>query len=332
MTTPRGDRAAGRDGAPRISFACGSCGRRLAAPAPMAGRTGRCHGCGHRMVIPASTAAEAGVDWRRAVAGQLPGAVKPAPVPPPAPVAEGMSLGPVTPAAVPRVESTDWLEGVGAEEEFVVTRPEAPARAVVTGPSELQRFYRSAFSLLVRASSRVSEASYTVSFLLLVLAIAAGIVGQHTVARVGVTAIVTFNLVGLLGDVVSLVTLSFRKSPLQGGLFLLPPCAAWFLWTDWTRYRETVGRMRIPLIMLGVVAAAYAFVPWLSGTAAIDGSVGGRVGRAVGALESAAGLPEQEAEHDAEAARGFAEAIADRVRSWFGGRQAGDAPAPRRTP
>jgi hypothetical protein len=61
------------------------------------------------------------------------------------------------------------------------------------------------------------------------------------------------------------VTLSFRKNPLQGVLFLVPPFTLYYLWSDWRRYRDTVNRMRIPLGMLAVVVAAYMFVPWLRG-------------------------------------------------------------------
>jgi hypothetical protein len=144
--------------------------------------------------------------------------------------------------------------------------------------------YRSLFSLLTRGTSWISEASYTVSFIVLILAIAAGMVGQHGAARAGLWAIVAFNLVGLIGDLATLVMLSFRKSPLQGALFLLPPCALYYLWTDRHRYRETLGRMRIPVMMLAVVYAANLFVPWLSGGK--EGPAGRAAETVVDSLES----------------------------------------------
>ena len=125
--------------------------------------------------------------------------------------------------------------------------------------------YRLFFGLLGRVTTWISETSYTVSFILIILAVASGMIGRHSLATMMCGAIVALNLVGLAGDVTSLVTLSFRKSPLQGGLFLVPPFTLYYLWTDWYRYRDTVRRMRIPLMTLALVVAAYAYVPWLRG-------------------------------------------------------------------
>jgi len=125
--------------------------------------------------------------------------------------------------------------------------------------------YRVFFGLLGRLTTWISEASYTVSFILIILAVASGMIGRHSLATMLCGAVVAFNLVGLAGDITSLATLSFRKSPLQGGLFLVPPFTLYYLWTDWYRYRDTVLRMRIPLVTLALVVAAYAYVPWLRG-------------------------------------------------------------------
>jgi hypothetical protein len=111
----------------------------------------------------------------------------------------------------------------------------------------------------------ISETSYTVSLILIILAIASGMIGRHSLATMLCSAIIAFNLVGIAGDLASLVTLSFRKNPLQGGLFLVPPFTLYYLWTDWQRYCDTVLRMRIPLVTLALVAVAYTCVPWLRG-------------------------------------------------------------------
>ena len=138
-------------------------------------------------------------------------------------------------------------------------------RAVPSGASPILVAYRLFFGLLGRVTTWISETSYTVSFILIILAVASGMVGRHTLATTVCGVIVAINLVGLAGDIASLVTLSFRKNPLQGGLFLIPPFTLYYLWTDWYRYRDTVNRMRIPLLTLALVVAAYLFVPWLRG-------------------------------------------------------------------
>ena len=158
------------------------------------------------------------------------------------------------------------LFGDGDEVAFEFNPPEpvvAPSQ-VRSGLSDVLRVYRSVFSLLARGTKGISEASYTISFILLIQALAGGIMGRHGLASLALGLIVLLNVIGFVGDLASLVMLSFRKDPMQGLLFLLPPYAVYYLWTDWKRYQEVVGRMRIPLLMLGVVALAYAFVPWLS--------------------------------------------------------------------
>lgn len=138
-------------------------------------------------------------------------------------------------------------------------------RAVPNGASPILVAYRLFFGLLGRVTTWISETSYTVSFILIILAVASGMVGRHALATTVCGVIVALNLVGLAGDIVSLVTLSFRKNPLQGGLFLIPPFTLYYLWTDWYRYRDTILRMRIPLMTLALIVAAYVFVPWLRG-------------------------------------------------------------------
>jgi hypothetical protein len=139
------------------------------------------------------------------------------------------------------------------------------ARSAPNGASPALVAYRTFFGLLGRVTTWISETSYTVSFILIILAVASGMIGRHSLAAMVCGVIVALNLVGLAGDIASLVTLSFRKNPMQGGLFLVPPFTLYYLWTDWYRYRDTVARMRIPLVTLALVVAAYVFVPWLRG-------------------------------------------------------------------
>jgi len=286
---------------------CPTCGQRIVVPAASQPRRS-----GER---------QASGDWRTAVAEQLgprAAASGRGPVATPAADADEYSLRPVTPVRLRHVEpapeppakpeparppratapaaprpaapppSSDtlgWYED-GSDGEFVpsLASPEPAAPSGPTGPSEVMRTYRIVFSLLVRASTWVSQASYTVSFFLLIIAIAAGMIGQHSITSVCLVAIVAFNLVGIVSDLASLVTLSFRKDPVQGALFLIPPCTAYYLWSDWLRYRETVGRMRIPVVMLAIVGTAYVFIPWLSGGKADESTVA-RVDRMIEEIE-----------------------------------------------
>lgn len=161
----------------------------------------------------------------------------------------------------------------------------ATARPVSGGASPIVVAYRLFFGLLGRLTSWISETSYTVSFVLITLAVASGMIGRHALAATMCWVIVALNLVGLAGDIANLVTLSFRKNPIQGGLFLVPPFTLYYLWTDWRRYRDTVVRMRIPLLTLALVFTAYVLVPWLHGGSKEEGRFVASVEHAVDAVE-----------------------------------------------
>ena len=264
----------------KIAFACQHCGHQLVADAALAGRVGRCRSCGRRVTVPEGQAAA------KATPSSAAPKKKPLPAaPPPArPAAGDYRLRPVTPVHEPALEVPGWGDD---DSEMVVVRPPVPvaSRPSRAEPTPWLKAYRACFSLLVNATTWISETSYTVSLILLILSVASGMIGQHSLATWGVRGIIGLNLVGLAGDVASLVNLSFRKDPLRGALFLLPPATLYYLWTDWRRYRDTVNRMRIPLMTLAFVGVAYLFVPWLSGGNDQETSVVATAERVVGDLE-----------------------------------------------
>ena len=228
-------------------------------------------------------------------------------------------LRPVTPVRVqalelPEVEETDF--DISLPPAAAPAPPHA-ARPKPSEPSPLFQYYRWFFNLLVRTTTWISETSYAVSLVLLLLSVAGGMIGRHTLAALGVRAIVILNLVGIAGDIASLVNLSFRKDPLRGALFLLPPCTIYYLWTDWRRYRDTVGRMRIPAITLALVGVAYLFVPWLSGGKENEESVVASVEGMVGTLEEKLG-----------GQRGDLAGRLKEARSWFREGPPPDQPSP----
>jgi hypothetical protein len=302
----------------KITFACPNCAKPLVADEALAGRKGRCRHCGQSAVVPANGQPSRGpkgapvTDWRTAVASQLAPATghatavascasascasaSRASAGPAADATGDYKLRPVTPVNVPKLAASEWDDaelGPAVDSSLgaifttpVTAAPPPAAKPVPTGPSTVFLAYRSFFSLLVRVTTWISETSYTVSFVLIILAVASGMIGRHSLAAMGCGAIVALNLVGLAGDLASLVTLSFRKNPLQGVLFLIPPFTLYYLWSDWQRYRDTVSRMRIPLVMLAVVVAAYMFVPWLHGGKESTGPINESVKRVADALD-----------------------------------------------
>jgi len=226
--------------------------------------------------------------------------------------AGGYSLRPVTPAKVQAIAATDWdnaeLGEAVAPPASIFARSAtaaATARPVPIGPSPVFIAYRMFFSLLARATTWISETSYTISFVIIILSVASGMIGRHSLAALGCGTIVALNLVGLAGDLASLVTMSFRKNPLRGALFLIPPFTFYYLWSDWDRYRDTVSRMRIPAVTLALVAMAYVFVPWLRGGKESESVFGEAATRVVGTLEEKLGGPGASIEQGLKTARAW---------------------------
>jgi hypothetical protein len=244
----------------------------LPAPKPAANEAGD---YSLRPVTPVNVPALAASDWDNAELGPAVAAppsvfTSPAAVPRPATVTRPPSRvaapGVVPPTAAASPTSANFFALVtNIVAPLVNSVSPGTVRSAPNGASPGLAAYRLFFGLLGRVTTWISETSYTVSFILIILAVASGMIGRHSLATMLCGAVVSLNLVGLAGDITSLVTLSFRKNPMQGALFLVPPFTLYYLWTDWYRYRDTVLRMRIPLMTLALVVAAYAYVPWLRG-------------------------------------------------------------------
>jgi predicted Zn finger-like uncharacterized protein len=97
---------------------------------------------------------------------------------------------------------------------------------------------------------------------------------QNKWTLIGITGIVVLNLVRFVVGAANLVVIPFRKNPVEGILFLIPPITFYYLWRHWNKLRKPVSRVVGPLFALALVVAAYAFVPGLS-----------RAGRAGGGIE-----------------------------------------------
>jgi hypothetical protein len=296
--------------------------------------------------------AHRGMNWREAVTSQL--ALKP--------ITEDM-LPAVRARPQPKPEpeerepnyklksvTKDSLPALGHKEpEFEKARPGSVYQMVIPrelqkemaarnrGPSAVQKgyaqgvhSYRKFFNTLAKLSGWISNTSYTVSFVFLLLAIAGGMINRHSLAVFALSAIVIFNLVGLAGDLVNLVMLSFRKNPIQGVLFLIPPVTLIYLLTDWRRYRETVNRMMVPVFMLCLVLAAYTFIPWLQGdkpSQKTPGTLGERINKAAESIKRDVGGSASRALQTAGEAKDAVGEGADETKKKLGG-AAPPAPAP----
>jgi hypothetical protein len=107
---------------------------------------------------------------------------------------------------------------------------------------------------------------------------------QNSLTIAGITGIVVLNFLRLVVGVANLVVIPFRKSPMQGVLFLIPPLTLVYIWRHWTKVRKPVGRVIGPLVALVLVVAAYTFVPGLSAAGRSEGNLRSRLGHSVNVL------------------------------------------------
>jgi hypothetical protein len=107
---------------------------------------------------------------------------------------------------------------------------------------------------------------------------------QNKCTVIGITGIVVLNLVRLIAGLANLIVIPFRKSPLNGVLFLIPPLTFFHIWRHWDKLRKPVGRVIGPAFALTVVVLAYAFVPGLSRASCTGGSLQHRLEASVNIL------------------------------------------------
>jgi hypothetical protein len=101
-------------------------------------------------------------------------------------------------------------------------------------------------------------------------------VKQNVLTTAGITGFVVLNLLRFIVGLANRVVIPFRKSPLQGVLFLIPPLTFVYIWRHWSKIRKPVGRVISPLVALAVVVVAYAFMPGLSRASRTSGSLQNR--------------------------------------------------------
>ena len=83
---------------------------------------------------------------------------------------------------------------------------------------------------------------------------------NHRLITIGVSGIVILNLVRLVAGLANLIAIPFRKSPLEGILFLIPPMTFFYMAQNWKRMQKPVGRILGPIFALSLVIAAYTAI------------------------------------------------------------------------
>lgn len=248
-----------------LVFHCASCGARFEVDRALAGKKARCQRCGTRTTVPQPLPAQPAfpppapslsrpMNWIEAVNSQV--GLAPLSIPTIPPVRRGSAPSPLDDAsssALYRVLSAPSLPAVG------------PAGAVGKPAGNLVVAYRRQLLGIQRLFRWLNESAYLVSVPFLVVLFLGIALKNRPLVYLGATAVVLLNLGRLVSGVANLVVIPFRESPLKGVLFFVPPYTLYYLWDNWNRVRRPLGRITEPALTLGLVVAAFAYVPWLAG-------------------------------------------------------------------
>jgi hypothetical protein len=322
-----------------LIFHCDACGARFEVDPALAGKRARCQGCGARTTIPAPGAAAgaaAGFALAPAAAPARAEAPPRAPARPPnwiEAVNSQVGLAPLSVAAIPafrrgsapsplddasssalyRVLSAQDLPAVGP-----AGAPGRPAGAAVVA-------YRRRLLGLQRLFRWLNQGAYFISVPFLVVLFLGVAVRNRPLVYLGATVVVLLNVGRFASGLANLVVIPFRDNPLKGVLFLFPPYTLYYLWANWGRVRKPVYRIAEPLLTLGLVVGAFAYVPFLAGDRpAPSGDVRTRLeagarGLREGVETKVGPLPDVDVKAGVDAVEGRARRVADDLRNRAGG-------------
>jgi hypothetical protein len=258
-----------------IVFFCQSCGARFEVDPRLAGKKGRCRKCGQYTTIPraAEIASMTALPVRAAVVGRA------------APIAKGaepagpsigawikaglssVALAPLTLDRVPRPRKPDPLDDAEDSRPYVLARPMVETRGRVRVQDNiLVRLWRRELGGIQKVFRWLNESAYFVSIPFIMILLFGTAVKNRPIALFGATFVVLLNLGRLAAGAVELVVAPFRD-----GLKV-------------RKLKKPARRVGEPLLTILLVFLGFTFIPWLSGSQPVRGSLTDRI------REGAAGL------------------------------------------
>ena len=284
-----------------IAFSCRRCATRFKVSDRLAGKKARCKKCGGNLLVPkppptAASVAASGL-FRMGTAQPDPppsaAARHPASKPPDrsaAPASLGLvpisedNLKPVARGPTPRWDDDDSIE---YEMEKPAATP-AGKRPSQLPPSRRQLVWGRggiAEALLI-ALRKISDFAYLISMPFLLLILLAIVLKQRELAVIAAVCVIVLNVVRLGLDGFVLFTLAFKKGPLHGVLFFIPPFTFYYLNTRGKVIQEALRRFLGPALPIAGVVLLFIFVPWLrGGMENQNASLGDRLRKDLDALE-----------------------------------------------
>jgi hypothetical protein len=285
-----------------ISFACPRCMTRFKVPESFGGKKARCKKCGHVMKVPvvpppATSVATSGMFRLGAIQPEhlqpAHEATKGAPRKMPSIGKTSLRLAPVSlndlkPDADDRPKLWEDADSIEYELEKPAHRPAAAKLPTKLDSSAGGLLWgRGGIAEIVLILSRkVSDFAYLLSIPFLLLILLAIVLKQRDLAIASAVVVIFLNISRLLIDGFALVALAFKKGPLQGVLFFIPPFTFYYLAKRGRVMKEALVRFLGPVIPLLGVVLLFSLVPWLRGSEVHQATLtGDRIQKTLGALE-----------------------------------------------
>jgi gas vesicle protein len=158
---------------------------------------------------------------------------------------------------------------------------------------------------------------------------------NHRLIAIGVSGIVILNLVRLAAGLANLIAIPFRKSPIEGIMFLIPPMTFLYIWQNWKRMEKPVGRILGPTFALALVVAAYTAIAIFGKGRHASGNILKEVDSAVKSIKKDVGASVEQLQNNVEtiqkqipsqvdSAKKAIEELQDRVQNATGDRPVPD--------
>jgi hypothetical protein len=245
-------------GAMSIVFYCQSCGARFEVAARLAGKKGHCKKCGQMMSIPRAEQL-ASMTAMPALAGAGAGAED-----------AGPSIGGwlrsdalsavLAPITVDRMrigaKRSSPLDDLEDSKPYTLARPQAVSRGRAVAPvGAALGLWRRQIGVFQKLFRSVNETAYLLSIPFIVILLVGIVLKSRSTALFGATFVVVLSVGRIVAGLAGLASV-----PLRSGL-------------DAGKMKKPFRRVAEPVITVGLIIAAFTFIPWLSSGSASKGTV-----------------------------------------------------------
>ncbi len=263
-----------------IVFFCQSCGARFEVAPRLAGKQGRCKKCGQQMTVPraeqlASMSAMPALISAGGGAGVVAGAH-------PGGAAGGSSIASWLKAGIsqvglaaltvdripPRPFLPSALDDAEDSKPYVLAQPLANERGRVrVQDNALVRGWRRQLGKIQKLFRTINQVAYVASLPFLMILIVGAALKNRPLALFGATFLVLINIARLVAGGINLAVIPFRDGIKLG------------------RMKKPFRRVVEPALTIGVVVAAFTFIPWLSSDPSAKGNIADRIRTSAQGLE-----------------------------------------------